>query len=150
VPVILTRHWPLLLSALLSCGDSPYAPTPTALMGEFSGDAGQNFKIYNLFLAVQTTGDSIRGSWSLSFLTTCSTHDGPFSGTLAGDRLTLHLEPDEAYEASLDLTLRVHPGDSVLTGQMALVAEGTEPLCFSDFTPITLHRGEVLGLPRGT
>jgi hypothetical protein len=103
---------------------------------------------------VDEAGDSVRGLWSLSFQTTCATHDGPFSGILDGDQLRLRLRPDEDYEATLDLTLRVLPGDSVLKGRLALVELGSLPgggptLCFDDFDPITIHAGEVSGLPIG-
>jgi hypothetical protein len=134
---------------LLACGDSPYEPTPEHLLGEFSGRAGQDFQIYDLFLAIDEVADSVRGLWSLAFLTTCATHDGPFSGTLDGDQLRLRLRPDEGHEASLDLTVRVLPGDSVLSGGLALVAMGSEPLCFDDFASVRLRKGEVDGLPLG-
>jgi hypothetical protein len=137
------------LALLLACSDSPYEPTPGRLIGEFSGRAGQDFQTYDLFLAVDEAADSVRGLWSLAFLTTCSTHDGPFSGTLDGDQLRLRLRPDEGYEATLDLTVRVLPGDSVLSGGLTVVAEGSEPLCFDDFASIRLHQGEVNGLPIG-
>jgi hypothetical protein len=88
-----------------------------------------------------------RGSGA--FLTSCSTHDGPFSGTLDGDQLHLRLRSDEDYEVTFDLTLRVVPGDSVLNGRVTLVELGSETLCFNDFAPITLHYGEVGGLPIG-
>jgi hypothetical protein len=140
----------LLLTALfVACGDVPYEPTPGALVGEFSGQAGESFQTYDLFLAVDQVDDSVRGLWSLAFQTTCSTHDGPFSGTLDGDQLHLRLRPDEDYEATFDLTLRVVPGDSVLSGRVTLVELGSEALCFNDFAPITLHYGEVGGLPIG-
>jgi hypothetical protein len=140
----------LLLTALfVACGDSPYEPTPTNLASEFSGQAGESFQTYGLFLAVDQVDDSVRGLWSLSFQTSCSTHDGPFSGTLDGDQLRLRLRPDEDYEATFDLTLRVVPGDSVLTGRVTLVESGSETLCFDEFAPMTLHVGEVGGLPIG-
>ena len=111
------------LGLLLACGDSPYQPTPEALVGEFSGSAGDGFESYSLFLAVDEVGDSVRGLWSLSFTAACATHDGPFSGTLAGDRLRLRLRPDEGYEATLDLNAQVLPGDSVLAGPLTLVRQ---------------------------
>ncbi|HEX7336080.1 MAG TPA: hypothetical protein VF252_02635 [Gemmatimonadales bacterium] len=104
---------------------------------------------YDLFLAIDEVADSVRGLWSLAFVTTCATHDGPLSGTLHGDQLRLRLRPDEAYEATFDLTVRVLPGDSVLSGGLTVVAVGTEPLCFDDFASIRLHQGEVDGLPLG-
>ena len=139
---------------LLACGDSPYEPTPAHLVGEFSGQAGRDLRTYDLFLAVDQVDDSVRGFWSLSFQTSCATHDGPFSGILDGDQLRLHLRPDEDYEATMDVTLRVLPGDSVLTGRLTLVELGSLPggeptLCFNEFDPITMHFGEVSGLPRG-
>jgi hypothetical protein len=139
---------------LLACGDSPYQPTPEALVGEFSGTAGDGFEAYSLFLAVDEVGDSVRGLWSLSFMAACATHDGPFSGTLTGDRLRLRLRPDEGYEVTLDLNAQVFPGDSVLAGPLTLVAAGdggTGPaLCGSDqLAPIRLTYGEVGGLPVG-
>jgi hypothetical protein len=137
------------LALLLACSDTPYEPTPGHLIGEFSGRAGQDFQTYDLFLAVDEVADSVRGLWSLAFLTSCSTHDGPFSGTLDGDQLRLRLRPDEAYEATFDLTVRVLPGDSVLNGGLAVVAVGSEPLCFNDFASIKMHQGEVNGLPIG-
>lgn len=142
------------LALLLACGDSPYQPTPEALVGEFSGTAGSGLETYNLFLAVDEVGDSVRGLWSLSFTATCSTQDGPFSGVLDGDRLELRLRPDEGYEATLDLDVQVFPGDSVLLGPLTLVAPGETgdgpALCGSDqLAPITLHQGEVDGLPIG-
>jgi hypothetical protein len=140
----------LLLTALfVACGDAPYEPTPADLVGEFSGQAGESFQTYGLFLAVDQVDDSVRGLWSLSFQTSCSTHDGPFSGTLDGDQLHLRLRPDEDYEATFDLTVRVEPGDSILNGRMTLVELGSETLCFSEFDPIRLHYGEVNGLPIG-
>jgi hypothetical protein len=69
------------LSLLLAWGDSPYQPSPEALIGEFSGTAGAGFETYNLFLAVDQVGDSVRGLWSLSFPATCPTHDGPFAAS---------------------------------------------------------------------
>lgn len=145
----------LTLAILWGCSEAPYTPTPDRLVGEFSGNAGEGFETYGLFLAVDEVADSVRGEWSLGFQATCATHDGPFSGVLDGDRLRLRLRPDEAYEATLDLRLQVLPGDSVLTGTVALVArgdvrEGYPALCGSDeLAPITLHYGEVDGLPRG-
>jgi hypothetical protein len=150
------RWAPALLSGLLlACGDALYEPTPDRLLGEFSGRAGAGFETYDLFLAVDQVGDSVRGVWSLSFTATCATHDGPFSGVLQGDRLRLHLRPDESYEATLDLVVRVLPGDSVLTGRPTLAARGSLPegspaLCGSDsLAAITLHAGEVAGFPVG-
>jgi hypothetical protein len=144
----------LALALVLACGDSPYEPTPAHLVGEFSGQAGRDFRTYDLFLAVDQVDDSVRGLWSLSFQTSCATHDGPFSGVLDGDQLRLHLRPDEDYEATMDVTLRVLPGDSVLSGRLTLVELGSLPgeeptLCFNEFAPITMHFGEVGGLPRG-
>jgi hypothetical protein len=146
-----SRSWSALsaLAILLACGDSTYEPTPGHLVGEFSGRAGQDFQTYDLFLAVDEVADSVRGLWSLAFLTTCATHDGPFSGTLDGDQLRLRLRPDEGREATLDLTVRVLPGDSVLSGGLTVFAVGSEPLCFNDFASISLHQGEVNGLPIG-
>lgn len=149
--------WSTLLAfALLgACSDAPYEPTPERLIGEFSGLSGDGFQTYGLFLAVDQVDDSVRGIWSLSFQATCATHDGPFSGTLDGDQLRLRLQPDEDYEATLDLRMRVLPGDSVLTGRLTLVApvsgpDGLPVLCGSDeLAPITLHFGEVAGLPIG-
>jgi hypothetical protein len=126
-----------------------YQPNPGALVGEFSGRAGSDLETYDLFLAVDEVSDSVRGLWSLSYLTSCTTHDGPFSGTLAGDRLLLRLRPDEAYEATLEVSLRVLRGDSVLSGQILSVVPGADPLCFADHAPITLHYGDVTGLPVG-
>jgi hypothetical protein len=145
------RYWRRLIAVtlLLACSDSSYEPTPELLIGEFSGRAGQNSQTYDLFLAVDEVADSVRGLWSLAFLATCSTHDGRFSGTLDGDQLRLRLRPDEAYEATLDLTVRVLPGDSVLSGDLTVVAVGSELLCFTDFASIRLHQGEVTGLPIG-
>ena len=143
--------WSTLLLTVLfvACGDAPYEPKPADLVGEFSGQAGESLQTYDLFLAVDQVDDSVRGLWSLAFQTSCSTHDGPFSGTLDGDQLHLRLRPDEDYEATFDLTLRVVPGDSVLSGRVTLVELGSEMLCFNDFAPITLHYGEVGGLPIG-
>jgi hypothetical protein len=137
------------LSLLAACGETSYEPTPARLVGEFSGRAGDGFQTYDLFLSVDAAGDSVRGLWSLAFLTSCSTHDGPFSGTLEGDRLKLRLRPDEGYESTFDVDVRVLPGDSVLTGNLSLVQMGGEPLCFEEYAPITLHYGEVNGLPIG-
>lgn len=151
--------WSTLLILTLSgaCSDTPYEPTPGHLLGEFSGGAGAGLETYGLFLAVDQVADSVRGVWSLSFQATCATHDGPFSGILDGDRLRLRLQADEENEATLDLRVRVLPGDSVLTGSLTLVAPGTPPpgyegpaLCGSDkLASITLHYGEVAGLPIG-
>lgn len=142
----------LALALLLACGDSPYEPTPARLIGEFTGQAGTDLRTYLLFLTVDQVGDSVRGQWTLAFQTSCATHDGPFSGTLDGDRLRLRLRPDEDYEATLDATLRVLPGDSLLNGQLTLVELGSVPgggqtLCFDEFDPITLKHGEVAFLP---
>jgi hypothetical protein len=151
--------WSPLLVLTLSgaCSGTPYEPTPQHLLGEFSGSAGAGFETYGLFLAVDQVADSVRGVWSLSFQATCATHDGPFSGILDGDQLRLRLRPDEDSEATLDLRAGVLPGDSVLTGSLTLVAPGTYPpgyggpaLCGSDdLASITLHHGEVAGLPIG-
>ena len=142
--------WHAILAVLLlACGDSPYEPTPGRLIGEFSGWAGEGLQTYELFLAVDEVTDSVRGLWVLAFLSTCATHDGPFSGTLDGDQLRLRLRPDEGYEAALDLTVQVLPGDSVLTGGLTVFAVGSEPICFNDFPSIRLHKGEVDGLPFG-
>jgi len=150
--------WSTLLAVALcgACSDA-YEPTPEHLIGEFSGRAGEGFQDYGLFLAVDQVSDSVRGLWSLSFAATCATHDGPFSGVLDGDQLRLRLQPDEGHEATLDLRVRVLPGDSVLTGSLTLVAPGTPPpgyegpaLCGTDeLAPIALHYGEVAGLPIG-
>jgi hypothetical protein len=145
----------LLGGLLLACGGTPYEPSPERLLGEFSGRAGTGFETYDLLLAVDQVSDSVRGVWSLSFPASCASHDGPFSGVLAGDKLRLRLRPDETQEATLDLAIRVLPGDSVLSGQLTLVAPGTFPpgyqgpaLCGSDeLAPITLHSGEVDGFP---
>jgi hypothetical protein len=129
-----------------------YQPTPARLVGEFLGDAGEGFQTYSLFLAIDEVTDSVRGLWSLSYTATCATHDGPFSGTLTSDELRLRLRPDEDYEATLDVVLRVVPGDSVLTGDPAVIAHGNVPgpPCGSDeLAPITLHSGDVAGLPVG-
>lgn len=129
---------------------------PRDLIGEFAGQAGNEFETYNLFLAVDQVDDSVRGLWSMSFQATCATHDGPVSGTLVGDQLQLRLRPDEDYEATLDLWLRVSPGDTVLSGRPILVEPGSVPgyggpaLCGSDeFDPVVLHQGEVEGMPIG-
>jgi hypothetical protein len=120
-----------------------------------SGRAGEGFETYDLFLAVDQVADSVRRLWSLSFTATCATHDGAFSGTLEGDRLHLRLRPDETSEATLDLQVRVLPGDSLLSGGLTLVQAGSVPpgtpaLCGSDeLAAITLHYGEVAGLPIG-
>ncbi len=145
------QSWSRLVAValLLACSDTPYEPTPEHLIGEFSGRAGQDFQTYDLFIAIDEVTDSVRGLWSLAFLTTCSTHDGPFSGTLEGDQLRLRLRPDEGYEATFDLSVRVQHGDSVLNGGLVLVAVGSEPLCFDDFASIRMHQGEVNGLPIG-
>jgi hypothetical protein len=143
--------WSTLLAVALcgACSDA-YAPTPERLIGEFSGRAGEGLQDYGLFLAVDQVGDSVRGLWSSSFSATCATHDGPFSGVLDGDQLRLQLRPDEDSEATLDLRVRVLPGDSVLTGALTVAVPGSEPLCGSDeLAPITLHYGEVPGLPIG-
>ena len=71
-----------------------------------------------------------------------------------GDQLQLRLRPDEDYEATLDLTLRLQPGDSILGGRVTVVQLGTIPgggptLCFEDFAPISLRYGEVDGSPSG-
>jgi hypothetical protein len=139
----------LAIASLLGCGESSYEPTPGNLVGEFSGRAGEDFRTYDLFLAVDEVADSVRGSWSLAFLTTCTTHDGPFSGTLNGDQLKLRLRPDEGSEATFDLTARVLPGDTVLSGNLTVVAIGSGPLCFEDFASLRLHQREVDGLPVG-
>jgi hypothetical protein len=145
----LAALWIGALTALGACGDSPYQPDPAALVGEFSGRAGSDFATYDLFLAVDQVSDSVRGVWSLSYLTSCSTHDGPFSGTLSGERLLLRLRPDSPDEATFDVSLRVLRGDSGLSGQIVSVVPGASPLCFSDYAPITLHYGDVNGLPIG-
>jgi hypothetical protein len=131
---------------------TPYQPNPEHLVGEFQGSAGEGFQVYDLFLAIDELTDSVRGLWSLGYTATCATHDGPFSGTLTGDQLQLHLRPDESYEATIDVSLQVVPGDSVLTGDATVVAHGTPdiPLCGSDeLAPVTLHFGQVDGLPLG-
>jgi hypothetical protein len=137
------------LATVVACDDSPYQPNTGALVGEFSGRAGSDLETYELFLAVDQVSDSVRGLWSLSYLTSCSTHDGPFSGTLSGDRLLLRLQPDEADEATFEVSLRVLRGDSVLSGQIISVVPGASPLCFNDYAPITLYYGDVNGLPIG-
>jgi hypothetical protein len=145
----LTAVWIAALTALAACSDSPYQPNPEALVGEFSGRAGSGLETYDLFLAVDEVGDSVRGLWSLAYVTSCSTYDGAFSGTLSGERLELTLRPDEPYEATIEVALQVLPGDSVLRGRILSVAPGTSPLCFSDHAPFTLHYGDVNGLPIG-
>lgn len=129
--------------------DSPYQPNPGALVGAFSGRAGSDLETYDLFVAADQVSDSVRGLWSLSYLTSCSTHDGPFSGTLSGDRLLLHLRPDTPDEATFEVSLQILRGDSVLSGQIVSVVPGAAPLCFSDYAPITLRYGDVNGLPIG-
>ena len=140
----------LIVSLCGACSDA-YEPTPERLIGEFSGRAGEGFQDYELFLAVDQVGDSVRGLWSLNFSATCATHDGPFSGVLDGDQLRLRLRADEASEATLDLRVQVHPGDSVLTGTPTVAVPGSEPLCGSDdLAAISLHQGEVAGWPAGS
>ncbi|HET6798445.1 MAG TPA: hypothetical protein VFH40_14895 [Gemmatimonadales bacterium] len=150
------QSWAAVIGALLlACGDTPYEPTPARLLGEFSGQAGTGFQTYDLFLAIDEVRDSVRGLWSLTWQASCATQDGPFSGVLDGDQLRLRLLPDETHEATLDLRVRVQPGDSVLSGRVTLVAAGSVPqgspaLCISDeLAPITLHYGEVAGFPIG-
>ena len=157
----MSEHIGLLRSTLLAftllgaCSDAPYEPTPERLIGEFSGQAGEGLQAYGLFLALDQVEDSVRGLWSLSFQATCTSHDGPFSGIIDGNKLRFRLRPDEDYEATLDLRVRVLPGDSVLTGSPTLVEPGSVPagspaLCGSDeLDPITLRYGEVAGLPIG-
>jgi hypothetical protein len=145
----LAALWITALTVLGACSDAPYQPNPGALVGEFSGRAGSDFETYDLFLAVDQVSDSVRGLWSLSYLTSCTTHDGPFSGTLAGDRLLLRLGPDEPTEATFEVSLRVFRGDSVLSGEIVSAVPGTDPLCFAEHAPITLHYGDVNGLPLG-
>jgi hypothetical protein len=143
--------WRTLLAIALcgACSDA-YEPTPEHLVGEFSGRAGEGVHDYELYLAVDQVSDSVRGLWSLSFSATCATHDGPFSGILDGDELRLQLRADEGGEATLDVRLRVLPGDSVLTGTPTVVVPGSAPLCGTDdLAPIALHFGEVAGLPIG-
>jgi hypothetical protein len=143
--------WPTLLAFVLcgACSDA-YEPTPEHLVGEFSGRAGEGAHDYGLFLAVDQVSDSVRGLWSLSFSATCATHDGAFSGILDGDELRLQLRPDEGGEVTLDVRLRVLPGDSVLAGVLTVVVPGSVPLCGTDdLAPITMHFGEVAGLPIG-
>jgi hypothetical protein len=138
------------LILLLACNESPYEPIPARLIGEFSGRAGQGFRVYDLFLAMdEVSADSVRGLWSLAFATACSTTDGPFSGTLTGDHLELHLQPDQQDETTFDLTARVLPGDSVLSGNLVVVGFGGVPPCFESFATVRLHKGEVDGLPIG-
>jgi hypothetical protein len=143
----------LILAALvLGCGEDPYQPTPDRLVGEFSGGAGQGFGTYELFLALDQVADSVRGLWSLSFQASCAPHDGPFSGVLDGNQLRLRLRPDESYEATLDLTARVMPGDTLLGASLKVVAlgQGNIPLCGSNqLAPIALHYGEVDWFPIG-
>src|SRR5919107_2975455 len=55
-----------------------YQPVAEHLVGEFSGRGGENFKAYDLFLAIDEVSDSVRGLWSLFLRTTCATHDGQF------------------------------------------------------------------------
>lgn len=135
--------------AIEACGDSPYQPDADSLIGEFIGSGGAESKAYSLFLAVDEVSDSVRGLWSLSYGTSCFTHDGSFGGTLSGDQLLLRLRPDEPDEATFDVRLRVLPGDSVLSGRIISVVPGAVPPCFSDYAPLTLHYGEVGGLPLG-
>ena len=122
----MSEHIGLLRSTLLAftllgaCSDAPYEPTPERLIGEFSGQAGEGLQAYGLFLALDQVEDSVRGLWSLSFQATCTSHDGPFSGIIDGNELRFRLRPDEDYEATLDLRVRVLPGDSVLTGSLTL------------------------------
>jgi hypothetical protein len=127
----------------------PYQPNPEHLLGEFSGRAGTNFAAYDLFLAVDEVTDSVRGLWSLSFRSTCATHDGQFSGTLEGNQLRLRLRPDQTSDPTLDVNAWLLPGDTLLAGNMALVQLGTDALCFTTFEPFTLLSGDVPGLPIG-
>jgi hypothetical protein len=124
---------------------SGYQADPVRLVGQFSGDAGQDGQHYNLLLQINGVTDSVRGLWSLSYTGTCATHDGPFSGTLTGDQLQLRLRPDEEYEVTIDLPLRVVPGDSVLTGDPTVVALGNPPIppCGTEeLAPLTLHSAD--------
>lgn len=130
----------LWIVAAAACGDSPYQPNPEALVGEFTGGASSGVGPYELRLTVDEVSDSLRGAWSLSFVTSCSTHDGPFSGTLSGDLLTVHLRPDQPEEATFDLSFRVLPGDSVLNGQITAFVPGTTSICLGMFEPLKLHR----------
>jgi hypothetical protein len=142
-------RWLLLIGAAgLACGDSAYAPTPAALVGEYSVQAGTGFGTYELALALETVADSVHGVWRLSWQATCSTEDGALEGTLVGDRLNLRLLSDQEFEGTYALRLRVERGDSTLPGTIAAeVTNGTTGCVVQPGSVVTLRRGDVVAFP---
>jgi hypothetical protein len=125
----------------LACGDSAYAPTPAALVGQYSVRAGTGFGTYDLSLALETVADSVHGRWLISWRTTCATEDGPLEGTLVGDHLTLRLLPDQEFEGTYALALRVERGESRLPGTItAEVTNGTTLCVVQQGSVVTLRR----------
>jgi hypothetical protein len=138
----------LICAAGLACGDSAYAPTPAALVGEYSVRAGTGFGTYDLALALETVADSVHGRWLIAWQTTCATEDGPLEGTLMGDRLTLRLLPDQESEGTYGLRLRVARDDSTLPGTIAAeVTNGTTLCVVKQGSVVTLRRGEIVTFP---
>ena len=130
------------------CSDAAYAPTPTALIGEYSIQAASGFGTYDLALALEAVNDSVHGRWRLAWQATCATEDGLVAGTLVGDRLTLHLSSDQAGEGTYNLRLRVEPGDSTLPGTIRAEATNGTTLCVvQQGAALTLHRGDVVAFP---
>ena len=128
-------------------GDA-YAPMPTALLGEYSVQAGTGFGTYDIALALEAIADSVHGRWRLAWQATCATEDGVVAGTLVGDRLTLRLLPDQAGEGTYALGLRVERGDSMLPGTIRGEATNGTTLCVvQQGSALTLHRGEVAAFP---
>ena len=138
----------LLCAAGVACGDSAYAPEPTALVGEYAVHAGTGFGTYDLAVALEAVADSVHGRWRLAWQASCATEDGIVAGTLVGDRLTLRLLPDQDGEGTYALGLRVERGDSTLPGTVrADETNGTTLCVVEQGAAVTLHRVAVVAFP---
>ena len=60
----------------LACSGDAYAPMPTALLGEYSVQAGTGFGTYDIALALEAIADSVHGRWRLAWQATCATGMG--------------------------------------------------------------------------
>jgi len=138
----------LFCAAGVACGDSAYAPEPTALVGEYSVQVGTGLGTYDLALSLEAVADSAHGRGRLAWQATCATEDGLLAGSLTGDRLALRLLPDQDAEGTYALELRVERGDSTLPGTIrAEETNGTTLCVVPQGSPMILHRGEVEAFP---
>lgn len=129
--------WTSLTVLGIGCSSSAQGPNPDPLLTTYTGEAGTGFKLYFLSLTFTSVGDSVAGTWSLAYQTTCQTQDGAFQGVLGSSTLRLTLAADQPTEASFDIRLTPR-ADSTFRGEILSATPGTNPLCITDFADITL------------